>query len=134
MAAKRFAPELNFNLPEELPGGYRLDEVYVLRFGKNPGVAATYEREGDFIGTVFHPPVNRENYGPHSEYPCMVGNYEGHKVSVGQWRLFHLMDPTTCHCVLSRLDETSELSDIMTAVAPKLRDGTTHHEDCSASD
>lgn len=130
IAAKGFAPSLNFDLPQELPGGFRLDGVYLLRFGENPGVAATYERDGDFLGAVFHPPVNRENYGPHSEYPCMVGDYEGHKVSVGQWRLVHLMDPTTCHCVLSRLDEDSELPAIMTAIAPNLSAGTTHHEGC----
>ena len=74
MAAKRFAPDLNFNLPEELPGGYRLDEVYVLRFGKNTGVAATYYREVDFIVTVFYLPVLCENFGPYSAYPCMIGN------------------------------------------------------------
>ena len=130
IAAKRFAPSLNFDLPEKLPGGFRLDGVYLLRFGKNPGVAATYERDGDFLGTVFHPPVNKKNYGPHSDYPCMVGDYEGHKVSVGQWRLVHLTDPTTCHCVLSRLDEKSELPAIMAAIAPNLPAGATHHEHC----
>jgi hypothetical protein len=118
--AKRYAPDLNFDIPEELPGGFRLQAVYVLRFGELAGVAAAYDRDGEFLGTVFHRPVNKENFGPHRDYPCVVGRHEGHKVSVGEWKLVHLMDPTTCHCVLTRLDEQTELPAVMAAVAPEL--------------
>ena len=119
-SAKRYAPELNFNIPQMLPGGFRLEAVYLLRFGKLPGVATTYDRDGEFLGAVFHRPVNKENYGPHQDYPCVIGRHEGYKVVVGEWKLVHLTDPTTCHCVLSRLDEQTELPGIMAAVAPGL--------------
>lgn len=117
--ARRYAPELNFAVPEGLPGGFKLQAVYLLKFGKHPGVAAIYERDGDFLGAVFHRPITKENFGPHRDYPCVVGRHEGHMVSVGQWKLIHLMEPTTCHCVLSRLDERAELPEIMTALAPR---------------
>ncbi|MCH7885040.1 MAG: zf-HC2 domain-containing protein [Planctomycetes bacterium] len=117
--ARRYAPELNFAVPEGLPGGFELQAVYQLKFGKHPGVAAVYERDGDFLGTVFHRPVIKESFGPHRDYPCVVGRHEGHKVSVGQWKLIHLMEPTTCHCVLSRLDERTELPEIMAILAPQ---------------
>ena len=126
--AKRYAPDLNFDVPEVLPGGFQLQSVYLLKFGKHAGVAATYDRNGDFLGTVFHRPVNKENFGPHRDYPCVVGRHEGHKVSVGEWKLVHLTEPTTCHCVLSRLDEQTELPAIMAAVAPGLAAGTGHHD------
>lgn len=118
--AKRYAPDLNFEVPEELPGGFTRQALYVLRFGKRAGVAATYDRNGEFLGVVFHRPVHTGHCKPHKDYPCVVGHQEGYKVSVGEWRLVHLMDPTTCHCVLSRLDEQTELPAIMAAVAPKL--------------
>jgi hypothetical protein len=125
--ARRYAPDLNFDLPAVLPGGFRLEGVYLLRFGELAGVAATYDRDGEFLGAVFHPPVDKENFGPHRDYPCVVGRHEGHKVSVGEWKLVHLMDPTTCHCVLSRLDERTELPAVMAAVAPELPVGGSRH-------
>ncbi len=120
--ARRYAPDLDFAVPETLPGGFHLESVYLLRFGDLPGVAAGYERDGEFLGAVFHRPIHKENFGPHKNYPCMVGRHEGHKVSVGEWKLVHLMDPTTCHCVLSRLDEEKELPAVMAAVAPNFPD------------
>ncbi len=119
LSAKHHAPDLNFELPEMLPGGFRIESVHLLRFGELAGVAATYNREGEFVGVVFHRPVHRENFGPHRDYPCVVGRHEGHKVSVGEWKLVHLMDPTTCHCVLSRLNEQTELPGVMAALAPR---------------
>ncbi len=124
--ARQYAPDLNFGLPEDLPGGFRLEEVYLLRFGKLPGVAATYGRDDDFVGVVFHEPTCQENFGMHRDYPCDIGKHKAQKVSVGEWRLVHLTDPTTCHCVLSRLDEHDELPSVMSAVAPKLTTSSPH--------
>lgn len=124
--ARQYAPGLNFDVPDGLPGGFRLEAVYLLRFGDHPGIAATYGREDDFLGVAFHPPVQRENFGRHQDYPCVIGKHKGHKVSVGEWRLVHLTDPTTCHCVLSRLNEHTELPAIMAAVAPRLPASSPH--------
>jgi hypothetical protein len=116
---RRFAPALTFDTPDELPGGFRLKEIYALRVGENPGVAARYERkDGEFLAAIFHPPVKREDFGSHKDYPCVVGKHRGHAVTVGDWKLVHLTDPTTCHCVLSRLDEHTELPAVMRVLAP----------------
>lgn len=127
--ARRDAPQLNFAVPETLPGGFRLQEVYMLRFGGHPGVAATYDRTGEFLGTIFHAPVQQEDYGTHRDTDCVVGKHRGHKVEVGRWKLVHLTDPTTCHCVLSRLDEDTELPHIMAAVTrgSPAKNGSHHH-------
>ncbi len=116
--AKRFAPSLDFAMPPRLPGGFHLQAVYILRFGGHPGVAATYDRDGEFLGTIFHPPVQQEDFGTHRDYECVIGRHRGHKVVVGQWKLVHLTGPSTCRCVLSMLDEQSELPPILAAVAP----------------
>lgn len=119
---RRFAPGLTFDTPIELPGGFRLKEVYALRVGENPGVAARYERDGEFLAAIFHPPVKREDFGSHKDYPCVVGKHRGHAVTVGEWKLVHLTDPTTCHCVLSRLDEHAELPAVMRLLAPGIEE------------
>ncbi len=122
--AKKFAPSLDFETPQTLPGGFALKSVYLLQFGNRPGVAATYGRDGEFLATIFHPPVEKESFGTHKDYPCAIGKHHGHKVEIGSWKMVHLTDPTTCHCVLSQLDETSELPAVMAAVAPR---ATTSH-------
>mgnify|MGYP001577295286 FL=1 len=125
--ARRYAPTLNFSTPDELPGGFRLQEVFTLRVGPHPGVAARYDRNGEFLGAVFHPPMCRERVGSHKNYPCIIGRHCGHKVQVGDWKLVHLTDPTTCHCVLSRLDEQRELPAVLTAVASRSSTEETTH-------
>lgn len=125
--AARLAPELDFALPSALPNGFERRAVYRVRFGSSPGIAAEYVRGADeYLVTIFHPPVHREDYGTHKDYPCVVGEHRGHAVEVGGWRLVHLTDPTTCHCVLSRLDPQTELPAVMSAVAPHSTSGGEH--------
>lgn len=120
VAAKRIASELNFETPAILPGGFRLQSVYELRIGGAKGIAAAYDRDGEFLAAVFHPPMKHEKFGSHENYPCVIGEHCGHKVQVGEWKLIHLTDPTTCHCLLSRLDEKTEIPTVMAAIAPEL--------------
>ncbi len=123
IAAKRTAADLNFRTPATLPGGFRLQSVYELRIAGTKSIAATYDRDGEFLGVVFHAPMKLERYGSHESSPCVIGEHCGHKVQVGDWKLIHLTDPTTCHCLLSRLDEQTEMPAIMAAIAPKLSAG-----------
>lgn len=116
--AKRYAAALDFALPQVLPGGFQLQTTYTLRFGEDPGVAARYVRDGEFLGVLFHAPILREHFGTHRDRECVVGKHRGHKVPVGEWSLVHLTDATTCHCLLSRLNEGSEIPAVLAAVAP----------------
>ena len=104
-----------------------MEAVYTLRIEGNPGIAATYARNGEFLGTIFHAPVLPEHYGTHRDYDCVIGKHRGHKVEVGQWKLLHFTDPTTCHCILSKVNEQTELPAIVTAVAPGLQPGNEGH-------
>jgi len=116
--AERYGRGLSFDLPEMLPGGFGIDVVYALQFNDQPGVAARYSRGGEFLGVIFHPPVLREDFGTHSDRECVVGKHHGHAVEIGEWSLVHVTDATTCHCVLSRLDQDRELPAVLAAVAP----------------
>ena len=118
MQAKKRGAGLSFDLPETLPGGFDLEQVFVLRFGAHPGVAARYSRHGELLAAIFHPPVEREYFGTHKDYACVIGQHRGHEVAVGDWKLVHLTSPTTCHCVLSRLDHATELPAVMQKLAP----------------
>ncbi|MBK8270645.1 MAG: hypothetical protein IPK83_21010 [Planctomycetes bacterium] len=118
MEAKKIASHLNFEIPPELPGGFRFEMSHILQFGGETGVAARYSRDGEFLGAIFHRPIQREEFGTHKDYECVVGKHRGHAVTVGEWKLVHLTDATTCHCVLSRLDETTELPPVMAKIAP----------------
>ena len=118
IAAKRIASDLNFDTPAVLPGGFRLQAVYELQIGRTKGIAAAYDRNGEFLATVFHLPMKHEKFGSHADYPCVIGEHCGYKVQVGEWKLVHLTDPTTCHCLLSKLDEQREMPAIMEAIAP----------------
>lgn len=126
--AKRHADDLDFELPAGLPNGFQLTDVYLLNFGGTPGVAASNVSVDDFLAVIFHPPVQAEDFGTHEDYECVVGKHRGHKVEVGPWRLVHVTDATTCHCVLSKLDESSELPAILMAVAPRSIPTNTHHD------
>ncbi len=116
--AKAYAPGLTFELPDVLPGGFRRVAVYELHFGDKRGVAARYEREGELLGFVFHPPILAMRFGERENRSCFVGKLGGHAVDVGEWTLSHLTDPTTCHCVLTKLDRVSELPAVLAAITP----------------
>jgi hypothetical protein len=124
--AKKYAPRLSFDLPEVLPGGFRLEKTYALRFGDNPAIASRYLRDGELLGVIFHPPVLKEQFGTHQDQDCVVGKHRGHAVAIGDWTLVHVTDPTTCHCVLSRLDHERELSAILPLIAPGSGTGESH--------
>ncbi len=119
MEAKRRASGLNFDLPERLPGGFELQDVFALRFGRHLGIAARYSRDGELLAAIFHPPVKRERFGTHRDYACVVGKHRGHQVTVGSWKLVHVTDPTTCHCILSKLDQAKELPAVLQCLIPE---------------
>lgn len=112
------APELHLTLPDELPGGFRLERVYQLRFGRHPGIAARYLRADEPLMLFFHPPMPHTRMGVHRESHCSVAGREGMRVEVGPWQLLHYTDPTTCHCLLSRLGTEAEQLAVLAAVAP----------------
>lgn len=117
--ARHHARALDFELPDALPGGFVLKQAYAIRIGETNGAAAKYGRPGEMLCAIFHPPVHPEDYGTRKDHPCVVGEHRGHRVEAGEWHLVHVTDATTCHCVLSKLDEHTELPEVLKAVAPR---------------
>ena len=118
--AKRYARELNFDIPEVLPSGFKLGEVYLLEFGGSPGIAASYYREDEFLAAIFHQPAKEVSRCTHKNCKCMIGKNGTCKCKhrAGRWKMVNTTDRSTCHCVLSRLDEEKEVPAILRAVAP----------------
>ncbi|MCZ6652676.1 MAG: hypothetical protein O7D91_06570, partial [Planctomycetota bacterium] len=56
---------------------------------------------------------------PHNPSAGVLAKHPAHEVAVGDWKLVHLTSPTTCHCVLSRLDDATELPAVMQQLAPQ---------------
>ncbi len=134
--ARRAAPKLMYDVPDELPGGFRLQDVHVLRFTDKTGIAARYARGEELLMTFAHPPAAEKGFGRHREGPCVVGQRTCRQVQVGPWRLVRLeaptmcgcrqagnpcqcgCEPTTCHCVLTRLTPDAEMPAVLAAIAP----------------
>jgi hypothetical protein len=123
--ARAAAPGLRFDVPQTLPEGFRLQQVYRFPLGTQVGIAACYKRGSEPLIVFFHRPTNKEHFGIRTEMSCQVEGRELHTVEVGAWRLVHYTDPTTCHCVLSRLDLEKELPAVFTAIAPGFQAGNT---------
>jgi len=117
--ARQVAPDLEYEIPQSLPLGFRLKMVYSLEFGGEAGAAATYDRkDGEFLAVIFHPRGKNEDFGSHQGGACTIGRFHGHEIVVGDWKMIHLGAPKTCHCIVSRLNEKSELPLIFAAVVP----------------
>lgn len=123
--AHEFAPELSFALPPELPGGYRFVAAYRMQFGKSRGIAAAYDRNGEPVFLIFHP--MKDNVSDSGSTMCMIGGMYGSQIEVPPWRLLHMMDDTTCHCVLTRLEPGRALEAIVQAVAPEMKTRKMNH-------
>jgi len=118
MLAPDAAPHLRFRVPEQLPGGYRLKDVWRLKLEGAAGVAARYVRDDEPLVVFFHAPADQTRTGVHAESHCQVAGRDGQCVTVGPWHLLHFTDPTTCHCLLSRIEDPELQREIFAAIAP----------------
>lgn len=122
--ARTASPHLSFDLPEKLPSGHKFLQAYKFRLGQSNAIAATYDRDGTPLFLIFHPA--RDNMKGPAGTMCKIGDLRAGQIEAGAWSLVHVMDDTTCHCVLSTLDDAA-LEPVVLAVAPALRAGMTPH-------
>ncbi len=122
-AALTVAADLRFAVPRELPRGFQLEKVYRFALGAGTGIAASYRSGREPMLVFFHRPTHGEHLGMRAEVDCIVEGQQVHSVEVGPWRLVHFTDPTTCHCVLSKLDVEKDLPAVFAAIAPDFKTG-----------
>ncbi len=123
-AAHTEAPHLSFDLPEELPSGHLFMQAYRFKLGESNAIAATYERDGTPLFLIFHPA--RDNMKGPTGTACRIGDLRAGQIEAGPWSLVHVMDDTTCHCVLSTLNN-ADLEPVVLAIAPALKAGMPAH-------
>lgn len=103
--------------PAELPGGMRLKSLHLLNMGRHHKSLAFH-----FTGSHGHllllqcPAGVKREYGNHECLPCSVGAHDGHAVRVGSLHLLHMESENVCVCVVSTLDEKSELPAALDAI------------------
>lgn len=119
--ADRLAPDLSFDLPAVLPSGYQFEQAYSFKLGTSNVIAATYEGDGTPLFLIFHP--TSDNVKGPKETSCRIGDLHAGQIEAGRWRLVHVMDESTCHCVLSTLQDES-LQSVVQAVSPGLTAGS----------
>jgi len=126
-ATRAAAAHLSFDLPEMLPADYQFEQAYRFKLGKSNAVAATYCRGRIPLFLIFHP-MSDNVKGP-KETSCRIGDLHAGQIEAGSWRLVHVMDQTTCHCVLSTLEDP-ELAAVVQAVSPSLTTGVAPSVNC----
>lgn len=114
------APHLSFDLPEQLPAGYTFVQAYRFPLAGANAIAATYEAGGQPLFLIFHSAGDNIS-GPQGT-ACRIGDLRASQMEAGPWTLVHVADETTCHCVLSTLDD-EELTAVAWAVSPLLEAG-----------
>jgi hypothetical protein len=122
-AAHAETPHLSFDLPDALPAGYRFAQAYSFKLGHSKAIAATYENESTPLFLIFHPAG--DNVASAQGTSCKIGDLRAGQIEAGPWTLIHVMDDTTCHCVLSTLDG-ADLEAVVWAVSPLLEAGANH--------
>jgi len=102
---------------EELPGGLQLKSRYLLNMGRHHrALAFHYAGPAGHLLLLQCPPHVERNYGNYECLPCRVGTHDGHGVRVNKLYLMHMMSENVCVCVVSTLDERSELPVALDAV------------------
>jgi hypothetical protein len=103
--------------PDELPDGMRLKSMHLLKMGRHHESLAFH-----FTGPRGHllllqcPAGVKKQYGNNECLPCRVGARDGYAVRVGSLRLMHVDSENVCVCVVSTLDEQSELPAALDAI------------------
>ena len=99
--------------PEELPGEMRLRSMHMVNMGDHESLAFHFAGPRDQMLVMQCPPGMRKQYGGRECLPCTVGARPGQVVREGPWRLVHVESENVCICVVSRLDESTELAAVL---------------------
>lgn len=102
--------------PDELPGGLRLQSTHFVNMGDHESLAFFFSGDGGQMLVMQCPPGMRKEHGDRDCLPCRVGTRDAQVVREGPWHLVHLESENVCICVVSKLDELRELSEVLPAL------------------
>jgi anti-sigma factor RsiW len=108
---------IRIHAAERLPHGLVLQAMYMLSLGRDhTSLALHYQGPAGQLLLLQCPPGVRRNYGGPECLPCRIGSTDGHITRMGPLRLVHFESENVCVCVVSTLDENSELPAVLDAV------------------
>lgn len=103
--------------PDRLPAQLRLDGLYLLNMGRSHRSLGFH-----FVGPrgqlllLQCPPGIQKRYGDRECMACTAGGREGQVVRAGALRLMHFESENVCICVVSSLDEGTDLPAVLESI------------------
>jgi hypothetical protein len=108
---------IRVHAPATLPGDLRLASTHFVNVGRSHRALAFYfVGQGGQLLILQCPAHVVQQFGDRECLPCQVGTRQGMVVREGPYRLMHFKSENVCVCVLSTLDEASDLPAALNAV------------------
>lgn len=103
--------------PAVLPAGMKLAGMYLLKMGtRHRSLAFHFTGPRGQLLLLQCPAGVRKNYGNEECLPCKLNAGANHAVHVGPLRLLHRDSDKLCMCIVSTLDETTDLPAVLDAI------------------
>lgn len=103
--------------PAFLPAGMKLAGMYLLKMGtRHRSLAFHFTGPRGQLLLLQCPAGVRKNYGNEECLPCKLNAGANHAVHVGPLRLLHRDSDKLCMCIVSTLDETTDLPAVLDAI------------------
>lgn len=103
--------KVRVHAPDRLPAGLRLDGLYLLNMGRSHrSLGFHFAGPRGQLLLLQCPPGIQKRYGAHECMACSAGGREGQVVRAGALRLMHFESENVCICVVSSLDEDTDLT------------------------
>lgn len=102
--------------PEILPGGMKLVSAHMVNMLNHESLALHFVGPNDQVLVMQCPAGMMKEYGNRECVACKVDQRPGQVVREGAWSLFHVESENVCICVISTMDQETELPELMRAL------------------
>lgn len=103
--------------PEILPGGMKLKSTHLVNMLNHESLALHFVGPNQQLLVMQCPAGMMKDYGGRECLACQAGARSGHQVvREGEWSLFHVESENVCICIVSTMDQKTELPELMQAL------------------
>lgn len=99
-----------------LPGGMKLKSTHMVNMLNHESLALHFVGPNDEVLVMQCPPGMMKEYGNRECLACQVDQRPGQVVREGVWSLFHVESENVCICIVSTMDQETELPELMRAL------------------
>lgn len=102
--------------PDILPGGMTLVSTHMVNMLNHESLAFHFVGPNDQLLVMQCPAGMMKEYGNRECLACQVDQRPGQVVREGAWSLFHVESENVCICIVSTMDQETELPELMRAL------------------